>query len=148
MTYHVTKTYGHSTGLSCAFRQWRAESHCRFIHGYSLAISLRFDAETLNDKNWVIDFGGLKAVKQFLTDTFDHKLLIAADDPAIDILSSMGGLGLAQPVVLPHVGCEAFAEYIFDWVAEWLSGQIGIDGVLLAAVEVCEHDGNSASYSG
>ena len=28
-----TKTYGHDLGLSAAFRQWRAESHCRLIHG-------------------------------------------------------------------------------------------------------------------
>lgn len=31
--YQSTKTYGHDRGFSCAFRQWRADSHCRLIHG-------------------------------------------------------------------------------------------------------------------
>ena len=31
-----SKKYGHDRGLSTAFRQWRADSHCRFMHGYSL----------------------------------------------------------------------------------------------------------------
>ena len=36
MKYQVIKTYGNETGHSCAFRQWRAESHCNLIHGYGL----------------------------------------------------------------------------------------------------------------
>ena len=34
--YRSSKTYGHEIGLSAAFRQWRAQSHCRLIHGYAL----------------------------------------------------------------------------------------------------------------
>ncbi|SVB70610.1 uncharacterized protein METZ01_LOCUS223464, partial [marine metagenome] len=26
--YQSTKTYGNEVGLSCCFRQWRADSHC------------------------------------------------------------------------------------------------------------------------
>ena len=38
--YRSTKTYGNERGLSCAFRQWRADSHCNLIHGYSLGFVL------------------------------------------------------------------------------------------------------------
>ena len=51
MTYRVTKTYGNERGLSCAFRQWKAESHCRLIHGYSLGFRFVFEAETLDHRN-------------------------------------------------------------------------------------------------
>ena len=34
--YQSTKTYGNDVGLSCTFRQWKADSHCNKLHGYSL----------------------------------------------------------------------------------------------------------------
>lgn len=48
MTYKSTKLYGHEIGLSAAFRQWRAESHCRFLHGYALAVRFEFEADELD----------------------------------------------------------------------------------------------------
>lgn len=48
MIYRSTKTYGHEIGLSAAFRQWRAESHCRFVHGYALAVKFVFEAGELD----------------------------------------------------------------------------------------------------
>ena len=69
---------------SCAFRQWRAEgTHCRFIHGYRLMAKFWFGCTGLDDKNWVINFGGLKDVKRVLQDQFDHTLCIAKDDPLL-----------------------------------------------------------------
>src|SRR5688500_7012818 len=79
MTYLSTKTYGHEVGFSCAFRQWRAASHCSLIHGYALSIAITFEAEQLDDNNWVVDFGGMGSFKEWLTQTFDHTLLVAWD---------------------------------------------------------------------
>ena len=59
---YSTKKYGHERGLSAAFRQWRAESHCRFMHGYSLEFGFVFGAHELDENNWVVDFGGLKGL--------------------------------------------------------------------------------------
>ncbi|WP_225145649.1 MULTISPECIES: 6-carboxytetrahydropterin synthase [unclassified Bradyrhizobium] len=84
MTYLSTKTYGHETGLSATFRQWRALSHCRLLHGYSLSFRFEFEADTLDDKNWVVDFGGLKELKAILEHTFDHKTVVAADNPELE----------------------------------------------------------------
>lgn len=36
--HYSTKTYGHNIGLSAVFRQPHADSHCRFLHGYSLQL--------------------------------------------------------------------------------------------------------------
>ena len=38
---------------STAFRQWRADSHCKLIHGYRLQCKLWFTADELDDKNWI-----------------------------------------------------------------------------------------------
>lgn len=110
MAYLSTKTYGHEVGLSATFRQWRAKSHCRLLHGYSLSFRFEFEANTLDDKNWVVDFGGLKELRAILEDTFDHKTVVAADDPELEWFREAARRGLADIVVLPAVGCEKFAE--------------------------------------
>ena len=73
--YLSTKTYGHNIGLSAVFRQPHADhSHCRFLHGYSLAFKFTFGCDDLDHRNWCVDFGGLKPLKQWLEDSFDHKV--------------------------------------------------------------------------
>lgn len=147
MRYRSTKTFGHELGLSAAFRQWRADSHCRFIHGYALAVRIEFEAEELDERNWVVDFGGMKTLRARLEDLFDHKLLVAADDPELPLLQTLEERGLASLVVLPAVGCEKFAEYVFALVDRWLRQQQGYDRrVRVHSVEVREHGANSAIY--
>lgn len=150
MTFSVTKTYGHDLGLSACFRQWRAESHCRHLHGYALAFKLTFAANSLDERNWVIDFGELKPVKQFLVDTFDHKLLVAMDDPELGTLGALAGKGVADVLVLPHVGCEAFAAYVADHVKVWLAKRNreknDTRALALVSVQCAEHGANSAGW--
>ena len=75
MIYKSTKHYGHNIGLSAVFRQPNADhSHCRFLHGYSLAFTFTFACEGLDNKNWAVDFGGLRPIKAWLEDMFDHKV--------------------------------------------------------------------------
>lgn len=143
MLFESEKTYTHAQGLSCCFRQWRAKSHCQFLHGYSLQITITFrHSQGLDDNNWVMDFGGLKKVKQWLEETFDHKTLIAADDPKLIEISELSVVDL---VVVEHVGCEAFAKMIYDHVM-WQLTQDHIPYVFVECVEVREHQGNAARY--
>jgi 6-pyruvoyltetrahydropterin/6-carboxytetrahydropterin synthase len=146
MPYRSTKTFGHDLGLSACFRQWRAtHSHCRHLHGYALAVTLVFEADSLDDRRWVVDFGGLKAVKAWLSATFDHKTLVAHDDPELETFRALHAAGLVDLVVVPHVGCEAFAERVAGFVTTWLEG-VCEDRVRLVSVEVREHGANSAVY--
>ena len=145
-TYRSTKTYDHSEGLSCCFRQWRASSsHCRLLHGYALAFKFVFATHELDERNWCFDFGGLKPVRAWLHEMFDHTLLVAADDPHVDLLRSLDRRGLAAVRVMPAVGCEAIAKQVFDHVSRYVRDES--DGrVWLESVEVREHSGNSALY--
>lgn len=91
--YLSTKTYGNDRGLSCTFRQWRStHSHCSLLHGYSIGIKLIFESETLDDRNWVMDFGGLKAFKEWSEYMFDHTLVVAEDDPHLPFFKQMNDL--------------------------------------------------------
>lgn len=144
MRYVSTKTYGHEIGLSACFRQWRADSHCRFMHGYALAFRFEFETEWLDDRNWVVDFGGLKALKQKLEERFDHKTVVAADDPELATFQMLADRRLIQLVVLPNVGCEAFAYEARMLAQGWLVHG-GLDKrVRVRSVECREHGANSA----
>jgi len=149
MTKYVsTKTYGHNVGLSAAFRQWRADSHCRFIHGYSLSFKFIFESDELDVRNWVVDFGSLKTLKGILEDTFDHKTVVAEDDPEMEWFEEANRRGIIDLVVLPAGGCEKFAEYVYEVADGWLSDAGYKPRVKLRSVEVMEHGANSAIYEG
>ena len=70
---------------STAFRQWRAKSHCRLLHGYRLSTKIYFYAEDLDETNWIFDFGNCKEIKAILENQFDHTTCVAADDPELDL---------------------------------------------------------------
>lgn len=175
--YYSTKTYGNDRGLSCCFRQWRSKhSHCSLLHGYSIGIKLIFESETLDDRNWVFDFGGLKAFKDWSEHTFDHTLVVAEDDPCLETFKQLAALGLQDQGgicdlrIVPAVGCEKFAELAYCTMSDILeSYQNGStweftdardnvhrygsrypvgQGVRLRSAEVFEHAGNSAIYEG
>jgi len=166
--YRSTKTYGHELGLSACFRQHRAtHSHCSMLHGYALAFTFTFEADTLDDRNWVQDFGGLKELKQKLQRTFDHKLVVAEDDPKVHEICRLDGY-VADVLVLPAVGCEAFAKQAYDMACEVIRDAnkaevarlqsehkpgtqwptAGRQRVRVVSVECREHGANSAIYIG
>lgn len=144
--YRSTKAYGHEIGLSCCFRQWRAQSHCRLLHGYALAFKFVFQSEVLDVRNWVVDFGGLKPLKAILESQFDHTVLVAEDDPHKEELMRLHDLGVARIVIVDSTGCEKTAQNVYDIAEQWLK-DAGYPHVQLVSVEVSEHNGNSAIFS-
>ncbi len=146
IVFQSTKTYTHAVGLSTCFRQHKAKSHCRFLHGYALQVKLKFEASELDDNNWVQDFGGLKNIKSWLEEQFDHKTVVAEDDPELDVFVELAAKGILELTILPKVSLERFAEHVFNHVQEWLDfHQRGTaQRVRLMEVEVHEHSGNSA----
>jgi len=146
--YKSTKTFGHNLGLSAAFRQWKAQSHCRFLHGYALEIRIEFEADELDARNWVVDFGSLKSLKGWLENTFDHKTIVAHNDPHIEFFQRGQELGVMDVVFVEATGCEKFAELIFVCTEIWLKDNGYYPRCRVSSVEVKEHGANSAIYTG
>ena len=147
--HRSTKTYGNEVGLSCCFRQWRADSHCNKLHGYSLGFRFIFEATSLDENNWVYDFGGCKWIKEYLQDNFDHKLVVARDDPIL-VMPISANLytalsNIADIRYMDNVGCEKFAEMVYNHVAPQIHEETQ-GRVSLFRVECFEHGANSASY--
>lgn len=145
--YTVTKRFGHELGLSACFRQWRASSHCHYLHGYALAFEITYEGETLDERGWLIDFGGLKAVKDELVRVFDHKLLVAADDPNLATIAELGIARIADVLVMDNgVGAEAFARWVADIATQDLIQRVLHSRVRVAAVSCAEHAANVGIY--
>ena len=141
--YRVTKNYGHDKGFSCAFRQWSANSHCKNLHGYSLGFKIVLESPTLDINNWVYDFGNFSFLDKWLTENFDHTLLIAKDDPEFDLLMSLNNRA-AKVIVLEKVSCESFAEMTYKFIEKELASK----NIKVISVDVSEHGSNAASYLG
>lgn len=144
--HYSTKRYGHDIGLSAVFRQPKADhSHCHLLHGYSLAFTFTFACRELDEKNWVVDFGGLKQLKNWLEDSFDHKVVVDSADPKIDILYMLEQQGLAELTVMEGVGAEKFAQHAYDFADNLVYEMTG-GRCWCVKVEVAEHGSNSAIY--
>ena len=146
MSYYSTKTYGHNIGLSACFRQPKAHSHCRFLHGYSLQFKFTFGASELDERNWVVDFGGLKPLKAWLEDTFDHKVVLDHDDPEMATFELLQEKGLAELTLLDGVGVEKFAHHAWKFAND-LVKEMTDNRCWCESVECAEHGANSAIYT-
>jgi 6-pyruvoyltetrahydropterin/6-carboxytetrahydropterin synthase len=141
-------------GYSACFRQWKADgTHCRFLHGYAVSFRVWFEGE-LDHRNWVFDFGGMKRAKNtingmmpkdYFTYLLDHTTIVAQDDPYLDKFKQMDADGIIQLRIIDNVGCEKFAEHLYNTINNFLV--LETEGRVKAIkVEVYEHERNSASY--
>jgi len=141
-------------GFSTVFRQWKADgTHCRFLHGYDIEFRITFEGE-LDERNWVWDFGGMKRAnnkidgmspKEWMDYMFDHTFVVAEDDPFKESFMKMDEAGVAQVRVIPAVGAERFAQYVYEKVNEFVQAET--EGrVRVVSVEFMENHKNSAIY--
>ncbi len=143
--YFSTKKFG---PISTGHRQWRDNSHCSFVHGYGRYVLLTFACDLLDERDWVMDFGGLKHIKEWIEAEWDHRTLIAHDDPVIPelrVLEFAGGINLN---ILPEgysPGIESSCKYLYDNLNPHI--KVMTEGrVWISKVEIWEHEKNSAIY--
>ena len=143
-------------GFSTVFRQWKAEgTHCKFLHGYGVSFKVIFEGE-MDEKNWVMDFGRAKRsdvlindvrLDAWLKDLLDHTMLISEDDPELEVFKGLAERGAVKLRILPQVGAERFALFLFDvlnkWCIEDTKGR-----VIVRQIELFEHQKNSAIVTG
>lgn len=147
--YRSTKTYRQIA--PCAYRQWRADSHCNQIHGYAFSFHFEFETDDLDARNWAFDYGGLRPLKDKLEEWFDHTLLVAQDDPMRDELLRLGQLGLAKITEVEKTGCEGLADFLYEYINTIFlpsCGKTEADRLWCCKVEVRETDSNMAMRVG
>lgn len=151
-SYKWTSTKEWIDAFPCAYRQWKSGTSCALIHGYAFSIRLFFGCDTLDARAWCADYGGMKDLKDILQSQFDHTLLVAEDDPHIDLYDEMEKRGIAKLTRLPRVGCEGLADMIYKYVNavyipdHWGKGES--DRIWCYRVEVRETQSNMAFREG
>lgn len=141
--YQSTKSFWN---YPCAHRQHRHNGMCALVHGYSRSFHFKFASQERDACGFVVDFGELKWVKSFLDDTFDHTLLLCADDPLLPEFHGLQEAGACRIRILPYgVGMEDTAQYVLEWVdgrlRERTNGRCWV-----VSCEVRENDKNSGIY--
>jgi 6-pyruvoyltetrahydropterin/6-carboxytetrahydropterin synthase len=131
---------------SCAFRQWKADSHCKFLHGYQLKAKFWFTADVLDERNWVVDFGALKGLEAKLKLQFDHTVCLDSKDPLLEEFKRLNDAGGCDLRIMDGVGIEKTAEWCFNTAKEFI-GDLTFNRCKVSKVEVWEHERNSATYA-
>ena len=131
--YSVTKRiefcYGH--------RLMDYAGMCQHPHGHNAVVEIHIDADTLDGRNMVADFGDIKRiVKGWIDRELDHKMILRKDDPLAAALQKMG-----DPVYLldSNPTAERIAQLIFDKSRE--------HGLPVARVTVWETPTSWATYT-
>lgn len=128
-----------------AHRQHRHGGHCALVHGHNWSIKFTFACQELDENAFVVDFGGLRYIREWIDDTFDHACVFNSDDPLREALVAAAP-GAWKPLVVENCSAEGIAEFVFDavdpMVRERTSGRAWLE-----SVEVAEDSRNSARYA-
>ena len=145
MKYKSSKRFG---PITTGHRQWRDKGHCSYVHGYGRYVRLTFEAIELDERGWVMDFGDLKDVKSWIESEWDHRTLIAADDPAIPELKTLEEVGGINLNILPEgylPGIEESCRYLYDKLNPVIQRKTN-NRVEITRVEIWETEKNQAEY--
>ena len=145
MKYKSSKRFG---PITTGHRQWRDKGHCSYVHGYGRYVRLTFEAIELDERGWVMDFGGLKGVKSWIESEWDHRTLIAADDPVIPELKALEKVGGINLNILPEgylPGIEESCRYLYDKLNPVIQRKTN-NRVEITRVEIWETEKNQAEY--
>ena len=85
---------------------------CQHPHGHNAVVEIHIDADRLDGRNMVADFGDIKRiVKGWIDQELDHKMILRKDDPLVAALQKMG-----EPVYLldSNPTAERIAQLIYD----------------------------------
>lgn len=140
MKFYSTKTF---RNYPCSHRRWQHEGHCAHIHGYSRSFSFVFACSERTRNGFVMDFGGLKEVKRYLAETFDHTLLVDSSDPLLPRFRELETLGACKLKTYDDVGMEGTAQEVYKSVSDIVE-QASNGRVWIKRLEVRENDKNSA----
>jgi 6-pyruvoyltetrahydropterin/6-carboxytetrahydropterin synthase len=132
--YSVTKKiefcYGH--------RLLDYDGMCKHPHGHNAVAEIEIQADSLDARNMVADFGDIKrVVKGWVDRELDHRMILRRDDPLVRCLQSLG-----EPVYLleSNPTVERIARLVYDISRE--------QGLPVVRVTVWETPTSWATYSG
>lgn len=126
-----------------AHRQPAHKGHCALIHGHNWSFHFVFQAQKKDECDFVIDFGDLQWLKDWLKEWFDHTVVLNVDDP--ENMTFMNLSHLMKVKWVPSCSCEGLAEFVFKEVDTLLAAKTKCR-VSLQSLTVHEDSKNSATF--
>lgn len=136
------KTY---SDIPFAHRQHMHDGHCALIHGHNWSITLTFACSEADTNGFVIDFGKLKYIKNWIDEHLDHACLFNENDSeARQMLIDSGHLFKAY--VLTNCACEGIAQHLHKIFDHMVRSETN-NRVWVTTIEITEDAKNSAIYT-
>ena len=86
---------------------------CRHLHGHNARVLVAIEANRLDERGMVFDFGDIKRViGGWIDENLDHRMILSRDDPAISALEELG-----EPMFL--LNANPTAENIAKLIGEF-----------------------------
>ena len=137
-----TKTY---KDIPLSHRQPLHSGRCSRLHGHSWAITLTFEAKELDDNGFVIDFGDLHFIRDWIDQNLDHATALKENDPMRADCQKLEDLGLLKILWVKSASCEGIAQYLYytfqPMIERKTNGRVRIQSLHLE-----EDSKNSATY--
>jgi 6-pyruvoyltetrahydropterin/6-carboxytetrahydropterin synthase len=128
VTKQIDFCYGH--------RLLNYDGKCRHLHGHNGRVEVHIETEKLDGRGMVHDFGEMKeAIKNWIDETLDHRMLLHKDDPLVPVLKQRGE---AFYVMEENPTAENIAKLVFEHARS--------KGLPVVRVVLWETPTSSASY--
>ncbi len=141
---YCTKTF---PNIPFAHRQFRHKGHCAQIHGHNWDIMLTFGCVQVDECGFVMDFGDLQCIKDFIAKYLDHAIVLAKTDPMLqtDAYTQLVKSGIFVPFLVDDPSCEGLCYCLFglfyDIINKHTKGRVHI-----MKIEIREGANASATY--
>ena len=130
---------------------------CETLHGHNYRVGVTMEG-ALDDESWyVFDFGALKRIMRRLCDEIDHKVLLATENPRLEVVDDGQTVRVAYDgkprYLFPTVDCSLLPipNTTVEMLAELLTDRLRKEPEVVAAkglraieMEVEENFGQSA----
>ena len=136
-----------------------AGHRCETLHGHNYRTRVLVEGALDPDAWYVFDFSVLKRIMRKLCDDIDHKVLLATENPHLQIAEQGESVTVAYDnkpryvfpkrdcalLPMPNTTVEMLAEYLTEQLRAALV-QEGAKGVMAIEMEVEENFGQSATF--
>ena len=136
------KTYA---DIPFAHRQHRHDGHCAFLHGHNWTIIITFDCKELDENGFVVDFGKLGYIRDWIEEHLDHACVFNDDDPLKDELINSAPQAF-KPYVVKNCSCEGMAKHLYEVFNPMVARETG-GRVRVEKIKVLEDSRNCATYT-
>ncbi len=142
MKLTITKLFAN---IPFGHRQFSHDGHCKFVHGHDWSFAVTFGCIHLDKDGFIIDFGKMQFIKEYIARYLDHALLISEKDPELEVFKALDRSKLAKLTIVPDCSAEGLAVHLqHEWNLLTIKATEG--RAFIKGVQVFEDSKNSATY--